>query len=121
MVNTSIRPCAAGACGWGYKNRDVGCDGGNGSCVSAYFIGANESDFHPRELEEATMRIKQILDPLAAAAPAGRTLSLLQTPFGTVLAYVKHGEYAVTSESADEEIVDALGLILESKPAALAY
>ena len=65
---------------------------------------------------EATDRIKEILDPLMAG-PEGRTLSLLHTPFGTVLAWVKHGKPiaadAVTSANTDGEIAEALGLIIE--------
>lgn len=116
MGNTLVRPCSAKACGYGAKNRDVACDGGDGSCSSAYFIPAEESDFHPIELKEATARIKEILDPLMAG-PDGRALSLLHTPFGTVLAWVKHGQPlatgSVTSANTEDEIAEALGLILE--------
>lgn len=116
--------CSGKLCGFAAAGGDAGCDGGNGSCWSAYFIQAADSPFHPPALRDATARIKEILDPLVNG-PDGRTLSFLHTPFGTLLAWVKHGEPvsadAVTSDSSDEEIAEALGLIVDTGETAQAY
>ena len=104
--------CSDGLCGWGAKG-DVGCDGGDGSCSLAFFVDAENSEFHPAELQRATAELKKILDPLLQG-PDGRKLSLLRTPYGTMLAWVKHGqphpEDAVTSASAPEAIAAELGI-----------
>jgi len=93
---------------------DGGCDSGDGSCWQAYFAQARDSRFHPKELQDATAQIKKILDPLVEG-PDGRTLSFVHTPFGTLLAWIKHGQRfagpVVTSASTPEEIAAALGLI----------
>lgn len=93
---------------------DGGCDIGNGSCWQAYFVEARDSRFHPKQLQDATARIKEILDPLVKG-PDGRTLSFVHTPFGTLLAWIKHGQRfagdVITSESSPEEIAEALGLV----------
>ncbi len=93
---------------------DGGCDIGNGSCWQAYFVQARDSRFHPKELQEATERIKEILDPLVKG-PDGRTLSFVHTPFGTLLAWIQHGQRfpgdVVTSDSSPEEIAETLGLV----------
>ena len=113
MGNIIQTVCSGKLCGYAVDG-DAGCDGGNGSCWQAYFIDAADSVFHPQQLKDATRRIKEILDPLVSG-PDGRTLSFLHTPFGTLLAWVKHGEPcsddAVTSDNTPEEIAKALGLI----------
>lgn len=124
MGTRILSECSGKLCGFAAARGDVGCDGGNGSCWSAYFIQAADSPFHPPELQEATARIKEILDPLVQG-PDGRILSFIHTPFGTLLAWVKHGEMvkedAVTSDSSDEEIARALGLTVDTEETAQAY
>ena len=118
MGDELLTLCRGTACGFGAIGRDVGCTGGDGSCWSANFITADESVFHPSELQEATERIKEILDRLVSR-PDGRKLSFIHTPFGTLLAWVKHGQPfatgAVTSANTPEEIAEALGLIVDTE------
>jgi hypothetical protein len=92
----------------------MGCTSGDGSCLVAEFLFAEESDFFPAELKEATERIREAIANVPDPGD-GRRLSILNTPFGVVLAWVEHDvqptEPPVTFASDPAEIIEALGLI----------
>jgi hypothetical protein len=106
--------CAVSACSWSAFSKSVGCGGGSGDCIDATFLKAQQSDFHPPDLMEATDKIIDALKDLKP--PEGTKLAILETPFGNVLAYVEpdakypEGE-TTTIKSSQEEIIRALGLI----------
>jgi len=99
-------------CGWNAVSGDVGCSSGNDSCLVAGLITANESNFYTAELREATDQIQEILSNIKPKR--GRKLAFLKTPFGILLAWVRHDIRipvgAVNSESSPKEIKEALGL-----------
>lgn len=107
--------CSGKTCSWG-KSRsgsDMGCQAGSGDCALALILEARPSEFHDQTLIEATLKIKQILEGIAADA-RGRKLSFVHTNMGTLLAWVEHGGAippdAVTAEDADATVAEALGL-----------
>ncbi len=116
--------CTGNDCGYGVVNGRVGCVSGDGSCVSSQLLEAKVSDFHDRYLQDATRDIKAILDGIPPDS-RGRKLSFLRTHLGTLLAWVEHpenlAEDAVTINSGDAEIINALGLILDSEQTSQAY
>src|SRR4051794_12986448 len=94
--------CVSKSCGWNAFTKDVGCSSGNDSCLMAEFLTANESDFHTAELKEATDEIRKIIAGIRKER--GRKLALLSTPFGVLLAWVRHDikipAGAITKESS---------------------
>lgn len=111
--------CFSKSCGWNAFSADVSCSSGNNSCLTAILVTANESDFYPAELREATEQIQDILANIKLKR--GRKLALLKTPFGVLLASVRHDtkipDGAITSDSSPREIKKALGLkgVLKAK------
>ena len=92
------------------------CDDSNtGNCSIVNILEAEHSDFHDSNLIAATAAIKEILADIPPDAN-GRTLSLLQTNMGQLLAWVEHDgtsiEGAVTADSDDEAVIKALNLKL---------
>ena len=104
--------CVNRSCSWNAVDGDVGCSSGNNSCLIAKVLTADESDFFTAELKDATDQIQKILTNIRSRR--GRKLAFLQTPFGVLLAWVRHdikvSDDAVTSESSPKEIKKALGL-----------
>ena len=81
--------CVGRLCGYGVAHGKVGCDSGDGSCWAARLLEADVSGFHDETLQEATLRIKAILDAIPPDAD-GRKLSFVHTENGTLLAWVNH-------------------------------
>ena len=104
--------CSSSLCGWNAINGDVGCSSGNDSCLIAELVTASESNFFTAELKDATDQIQEILANIQPKR--GRKLAFLKTPFGILLAWVRHDMRipvgAVNSESSPQEIKKALGL-----------
>jgi hypothetical protein len=104
--------CISKSCGWNAFSRDVGCSSGNSSCLLAEVLVADESEFHTADLQEASAEIREILSKIKRRR--GRKLAFLGTPFGVLLAWVRHDikvpDDAITSESSPKEIKKALGL-----------
>jgi len=104
--------CIGKSCGWNAFSRDVGCSSGNGSCLLAEVLTADESDFYTADLKEASEQIQKILSNIKRRR--GRKLAFLGTPFGVLLAWVRHDvnvpDTATTSDSSLKEIKKALGL-----------
>jgi hypothetical protein len=96
------------------------CGPGGGGCVSAMLFSPLDSEeraFHPTELREATEAINEILETLRNNAPEGKELSFLRIPGGgAMLAWMEQGVEippdAVTPNSPQEEIKQALGLVM---------
>jgi hypothetical protein len=114
---SEITSCTGKKCGYNITREDVGCSSGDGSCLDAKFLVAQESSFHDRQLIQATEEIKNIIARLTA--PEGKTLAFLNTDFGILLAWVEHGmavpDDAVTYRDSAEAIAKALGLKLDNE------
>jgi len=118
--------CTGRRCGYsvfkdsGGSQRRVDCSAGNGSCVAVQMLKAEPSDFHDQSLIDATNAIEEILAKIPKRD--GRSLSFLHTNMGTLLSWVEHGAKvpydAVTDESDDHAVTEALGLIVDSSYAA---
>ena len=105
--------CSGRQCGYGESSGELGCTDG-GSCFEARMLSAQESRFHDATLANATTRINGILDEIREDAE-GRQLSFLHTPFGTMLAWVRHDvevpETAIKADSSKGRIISSLRLI----------
>ena len=107
------RDCGGKQCGYAAFDGELGCtDGGN--YFYAEMLSATPSNFHDDALVKATGQINEIL----ASIPEdknGRRLAFLHTPFGTMLAWIRHDleipKDAITAESPKEALISALGLI----------
>ena len=113
MENTANRDCGKFGCSFFVKGI-AECIPGGGSCEPANLLEAGPSAFHDQNLIEATRQIKKIIAGIPAD-PKGRTLSLLHTKMGTLLAWTKHGaaflpEGAVTAQHDDATVAKALKL-----------
>ncbi|MGB7069448.1 MAG: hypothetical protein WBD22_08120 [Pyrinomonadaceae bacterium] len=102
-----------GDCSWAWFRR-MDCMPGSGTCTGAKMLKAADSDFHPKELQDAAMAIQKVLDGITSQKD--RKLSFLSTRFGVLLAWAEHNvvqptDTPVTAASSDQEIIDALGLI----------
>lgn len=110
--------CTGSLCGYGITKGRIGCQSGDGSCWSASLVDAKLSAFYTQELKNATRQIKSILDSIPSPGD-GLKLSFVHTRLGTLLAWVNHGEQytteTVTWADTDENIVEALGLILDTE------
>ena len=106
------KPCGGVRCSFNIDvTKDmINCDSGDGSCLAATFLTAEESPFHDKELITATKSINEIIAKIAKKD--GVELSLLNTDDGLMLAWVHHdGETSstdITSRNTMEEIRAAL-------------
>lgn len=120
--------CIDGACGYGLWETaakdgtmmlNSSCDVGGGSCRTARLLELDESPIHDKTLQDATRKIKEILESIPTGTD-GRELSFLHTKNGTVLAWIQHGVKfppdAVTFESDPDE-VDRLLRVKNPEPA----
>ncbi|MGB7207043.1 MAG: hypothetical protein WBD27_00145 [Pyrinomonadaceae bacterium] len=116
--------CTGSLCGYGITKGRIGCQSGDGSCWAASLVDAKLSPFYTQELKNATRQIKSILDSINSPGD-GLKLSFVHTRLGTLLAWVNHGEQytteTVTWADTDENIVQALGLILDEEQTAESY
>lgn len=105
--------CSGRECGYAAFDGEVGCMPG-GNYFYAGMLRAVESNFHDSTLVEVTSKINEILAPLAKDA-GDRKLAFLHTPYGTMLAWIRHDleipDYAVNADSPKEDHKKALGLI----------
>lgn len=107
------RDCGPGKqCGYAVFSEEVGCtDGGN--YFWAQLLEAEVSTFHDGALAKATSEINAMLKSIQESDK--RRLSFLNTPFGTMLAWVNHDvaipDDAVTGDSKKEDIANALRLL----------
>lgn len=106
------KPCGGDRCSYNIdvaKDR-INCDVGDGSCLSATFLAAEESSFHDKELIEATKSINEILAKISKKDDV--ELSLLNTKGGLMFAWVHHdgktSSTDITSKNTDDEIRAAL-------------
>lgn len=106
------QPCGGVRCSYNIdvtKDR-INCDAGDGSCLNATFLTADESPFHDKELIAATKSINEIIAKIAKKD--GVELSLLNTDGGLMFAWVHHdGKTSptdVTSKNSPDEIRAAL-------------
>ncbi len=119
MNNESELPCRPGdVCRWTFENKSLGC---SASLTPDYktppFLTAEESGFHDETLIEATRKMQEVIDNIPED-PDGRTLSLIFTDMGVLLAWVSHkGENlkassnnVITSDDDNETVAKALGL-----------
>lgn len=105
--------CSGRQCGYAEFSGDLGCTDG-GSCFHAQMLQAEESKFHDASLAKVTSQINDILNSVPEDE-YGRQLSFLHTPFGTMLAWVRHDvnvpKDAITGDSAKEDLASSLRLI----------
>ncbi|MBA2379905.1 MAG: hypothetical protein H0V76_10080 [Blastocatellia bacterium] len=106
--------CTGKQCGYNVSpSKSVGCDEGDGSCITAMMVMAEESDFHSSELQQASEDIQKIIDGIDQKGET-RKLSFLATHRGIMLAWVEHdrpakeGDLTASSDPADLEA--ALGI-----------
>ena len=105
--------CSGRQCGYGEFSGDLGCTDGS-SCFHAGLLKASESKFHDAALAKATSQINEIIASVPKDA-SGRQLSFLHTPYGTMLAWVRHDvdvpKDAVKASSPKDQVAKSLGLI----------
>jgi hypothetical protein len=107
--------CIGPNCDWvngGKKGQQ--CVEGSGGCQQAHFCEADESDFHDKNLQEATKKMNRILGKIPPDSK-GRKLSFCETNMGTFLAWVDHGAKVpkgrvVTRRDDDATVAKALKL-----------
>lgn len=108
--------CSGRSCGFTAFAGGLGCDDGPGSCWTARMLDAETSSFHDQTLQDATRKIREVLESIPEDKE-GRKLSFVHTTHGTILAWVHHGvkapERSITIDSDPEEVAKALGLKLE--------
>ena len=84
--------CAGKRCSFEILNDEVVCfEHYEPTCWVASFLEARESDYHPKAVREAVIRIKDIVARLAYEA-GDRKLSLLSTADGMMLAWTQHSD-----------------------------
>ena len=110
--------CMSGSCGYYYSDNSISCEGDVG-CFAAFLVEGHHTEHHDEILINATKAIKAILDMIPEDPTGkGRNPSFLQTNLGLFLAWVGHDTEAssdgITKDSRDEEIVEALGLKVDS-------
>src|SRR5262245_28170990 len=81
------KDCLGRRCEWVQSAKNVECTDGTGACTQPQFCEADESNFHDKNLQEATKKLNRILARIPAD-PKGRRLSFLDTNMGTFLAWV---------------------------------
>jgi hypothetical protein len=107
------RPCPAKICDYVFTIDDMQCVAGSvGDCNRPHFASAGKSQFHTKDLREATVAINNILDKLENSDES-RCLAILNTPEGFLLAWVRHD--AVSSHSDPDEIRAALKLVSRNR------
>ena len=108
----SVRNCSGTECGYAAFSGEVACVAG-GNYFTAYMLNAKESNFHDATLIKATSDINGMLAKIEI--PDGKTLAMLHTPYGSMLAWVRHDlpvpTDAVTGDSPKKDHIEALGLI----------
>lgn len=111
-----VSGCTGRDCEFNAYYTKVVCLDGTRSCFYAKLAKANESEFHDKQLIEATEQITKILDSLKDEK--GRRLSLLATDAGMMLAWVNHdetvkgdGSEPVRATDAPEKVLKALRII----------
>ena len=106
-------PCIGKACQHVIHGDELACESGTSTCTLAKLLEADPSGFHDANLIEATRKIREILEGIPAD-PRGRTLSLVHTNFGSLLAWVDHNAIApaegVRPDADDATIAKALRL-----------
>jgi hypothetical protein len=108
-------PCSSSSCGWNLlaSSKELGCSTGDGSCFSAELLLAADSSFFPKELQDATSDNNDMLSKISSPDP-DVDLAFIQTPFGLMLAFVKHDAVvpmnAININSSEKEIAEGLGL-----------
>jgi hypothetical protein len=111
------KDCVGSACEWAQVGKGIECTDGNGGCSQPHFCEAEESNFHDKNLQEATKKLNRILARIPAD-PKGRRLSFCETNFGTLLAWVERGgkpaKGKVVKERDDDKTV-AKALKLKAK------
>ena len=108
------RDCVGTNCDWANGKNGQQCVAGSGGCPPGHLCEAEESDFHDKNLQDATKKINRILGNIPPD-PKGRKLSLCETSYGPLLAWVKHSSKAptgkvVTRRDSDAAVAKALKL-----------
>lgn len=112
-TDCSGRQCGYAAFATELGEPELGCtDGGN--YFYAQLLRAYESHFHDAALIKATSEINGVLNSIPEDEN-GRRLAFLHTPYGTMLAWIRHDleipKDAVRGDSPKEDHKRALGLI----------
>lgn len=120
-TETPLLHCTSSTCDWTLTGENFPvCVNGAGSCQNAKLLVAEVSNFHDQVLADVTQQINALLQAIPPD-PAGRKLSFMHSPLGTLLAWVQHGGVGVTSEatenavratSAEAALVQALRLVI---------
>ena len=123
MANGSPTNCVGKKCQHVIHGEDATCETGTSTCNPAKLLQAEPSGFHDAALIDATNKINQILETIPADA-RGRTISLLHTEWGSLLAWVDHNAIApadgVRPDADEATIAKALRLKLPEASGAAA-
>jgi hypothetical protein len=107
----AIDLCGSTCCDYVFIGHILQCVAGTRcDCNRAHFASAKESQFHTKDLREATVAINDILDKLKNSDKS-KQLAMLKTPDGFLLAWVGHD--GVSSHSHPDKIRAALKLVSE--------
>lgn len=101
MSNGNPPPeCPTGSCGYGILAGKGDCNGGDSSCANAHFLAAMQSEYHTARLIALTNEINGVLDNLGQdPSGQGRKLSLLRTPRGVTLGWLRHGPHSSSPDA----------------------
>ena len=122
MANGGPTGCIGKACQWVIADDDASCENGSGGCTAAKLLDAERSGFHDQNLIRASRKIQEVLESIPADR-RGRTLALLSTNFGAVLAWVDHKKTVPANKGVrptDDDAKIAKALRLKGKIAARA-
>ena len=103
-TETPLLHCTSSQCDWTLTGENFPvCINGGGSCQHAKLLTAEVSDFHDQALADVTRQINALLQAIPPD-PAGRKLSFMHSPLGTLLGWVQHGGAGLTSEAAENAV-----------------
>jgi hypothetical protein len=94
MSNGDLPECPTGSCGYGALAGSGHCTAGGGDCANAFFKSLdNTTEYHTALLQQATSQINSIFSGLGTdPQEQGRKLSMMRTPRGIALGWVRHGD-----------------------------
>ena len=103
-TETPLLHCTSTNCDWALTGENFPvCINGGGSCQNAKLLVAEVSDFHDQALAEVTQQINALLQAIPPD-PAGRKLSFMHSPLGTLLGWVQHDGAGLTVEAAESAV-----------------
>ena len=92
MSNGDQPICPTGSCGYGVEGTSGDCDTRDSSCANARFhIPETSTGFFPDSIRQVALGLNGIFDSLHEdPSGQGRDLSLLRTPRGIAVGYLRH-------------------------------